>query len=139
MIEYRDTADGLTVDQLIGFFVDWTTKPTPAVHLDILHGSSHVIVAVDVEPDRAVGFVTAISDGVLSAYVPLLEVLPECQGKGIGSELMRRILKRLEHLYMVDLLCDAPLQAYYARFGMRPATGVLIRRQERVPTTASDS
>ena len=54
-----------------------------------------------------VGFVTAVSDGVLSAYIPLLEVLPEYQDRGIGSELMRRILEQLDDLYMVDVLCDA--------------------------------
>ena len=134
MIEYRDTVEGLEASQLVGFFVDWTSKPSPQVHLKILHGSSHVVVAIDEESDQVVGFVTAISDGVLSAYIPLLEVLPEYQDRGIGSELMRRILEQLDDLYMVDVLCDAELQAYYARFGMQRAVGMGIRRYERVPT-----
>ena len=134
MIEYRDTVKGLEVSQLVGFFVDWTSKPSPQVHLKILHGSSHVVVAIDEESDQVVGFVTAISDGVLSAYIPLLEVLPAYQDRGIGSELMRRILEQLDGLYMVDVLCDAELQAYYARFGMQRAVGMCIRRYERVPT-----
>ena len=134
MIQYRDTAEGLEASQLVGFFVDWTSKPSPQVHLKILYGSSHVVVAIDEESDQVVGFVTAISDGVLSAYIPLLEVLPEYQDRGIGSELMRRILEQLKSLYMVDVLCDAELQAYYARFGMQRAVGMCIRRYERVPT-----
>ncbi len=134
MIRYRDTADGLEASQLAGFFVDWTSKPSPQAHLEILRGSSHVVVAIDEESDQVVGFVTAISDGVLSAYIPLLEVLPEYQGRGIGSELMRRILEQLKDLYMVDVLCDAELQAYYARFGMQRAVGMCIRRYDRVPT-----
>ena len=84
--------------------------------------------------DQVVGFVTAISDGVLSAYISLLEVLPEFQGRGIGSELMRRLLDQLKGLYMVDTLCDVDVQAYYARFGMQRATGMRIRRYDRVPT-----
>ena len=134
MIEYRDTVKGLEASQLVGFFVDWTSKPSPQVHLKILYGSSHVVVAIDEESDQVVGFVTAISDGVLSAYIPLLEVLPAYQDRGIGSELMRRILEQLDDLYMVDVLCDAELQAYYARFGMQGAVGMCIRRYERVPT-----
>ena len=134
MIEYRDTVEGLEASQLVGFFVDWTSKPSPQVHLKILRGSSHVVVAIDEESDQVVGFVTAISDGVLSAYIPLLEVLPAYQERGIGSELMRRILEQLDGLYMVDVLCDAELQAYYARFGMQRAVGMCIRRYERVPT-----
>ena len=96
MIEYRDTVEGLEASQLVGFFVDWPRKPTPQTHLTILRGSSHVVVAIDDQSDRVVGFVTAVSDGVLSAYIPLLEVLPEYQDRGIGSELMRRILEQLE-------------------------------------------
>ena len=138
MIEYRDTVEGLEASQLVGFFVDWTSKPSPQVHLNILHGSSHVVVAIDEESDQVVGFVTAISDGVLSAYIPLLEVLPAYQDRGIGSELMRRILEQLDDLYMVDVLCDAELQAYYARFGMQRAVGMCIRRYERVPTGEPD-
>jgi ribosomal protein S18 acetylase RimI-like enzyme len=70
---------------------------------------------------------------VLSAYISLLEVLPEYQGRGIGSEVMRRLLKQLDGLYMVDTLCDVDVQAFYARFGMRRATGMLIRRYDRIP------
>ena len=56
---------------------------------------------------------------MLSAYVPLLEVLPEYRGQGIGTELMRRLLARLEHLYMVDLSCDAELEPFYEPLGLR--------------------
>lgn len=70
---------------------------------------------------------TAITDGILTAYVPLLEVLPDYQGMGIGSELARRMLARWAHLYAIDLLCDPDLQPFYARLGMRPASGMLLR------------
>ena len=57
--------------------------------------------------DAVVGFVTAASDGVLSAFIPLLEVLPAYRDRGIGAELVRRLLGQLDDLYMVDLCCDA--------------------------------
>ena len=133
VIEYRDTAEGLEARQLAGFWVDWLRQPTPEAHLEILHGSAYVMVAIDEVSDQVVGFVTAISDGVLSAYISLLEVLPEWQGRGIGSELMRRLLEQLEGLYMVDTLCDVDVQAYYARFGMRRSQGMCIRRYDQIP------
>ena len=95
----------------------WPQPPTPERHLELLERSDHVVLARDAT-GRVVGFVTAISDGVLSAYIPLLEVLPECQGRGIGSELIRRMLARLEHLYMVDVVCDAELVPFYRRLGL---------------------
>ncbi len=65
---------------------------------------------------------------VLSVHVPLLEALPEYRGRGIGSELVRRMLEKLDDLYMVDLLYDSELQRFYASPGMRPATGMMVRR-----------
>jgi GNAT superfamily N-acetyltransferase len=135
VVEFRDTVDGVTAGALRGFFVGWPEPPTPERHLELLRESTHVVVALDGE--RVVGFVTAISDGVMSAYVPLLEVLPEYQGRGIGTELMRRLLARLEGLYMVDLACDDELVPFYERLGLR-RTGVAmgIRRRSalrRIP------
>ncbi len=131
VITYTDSAAAITPDHLTVFFVGWPNPPSPETHLRLLHESDHVVLAVDDAANRVVGFVTAISDGVLSAYVPHLEVLPDYQGQGIGTQLMRRIVARLDRLYMVDLLCDPELQPFYARLGMRPATGMLIRNYHR--------
>src|SRR2546421_8095054 len=110
MISYRDSAVGVSPEQLGGFFQGWSKQPTPAKHLAILRGSGHVVLAFD--GARVVGFITATSDGVLSAYIPLLEVLSEYQGRGIGSELVRRMLEKLRGLYIVDLVCDPQLQGF---------------------------
>lgn len=133
MISYTDSIDGITPDQLRGFFKDWgwPAYPSPETHLRLLQGSDFVLLAIDTDSDRVVGYITAISDGVLSAYIPLLEVLPPWQGQAIGSELVRRMLDRLKHLYMVDLLCDADVQPFYERHGMQPASGMMIRNYHR--------
>jgi ribosomal protein S18 acetylase RimI-like enzyme len=91
----------------------------------MLKGSDAIVLAAD-DPN-VVGFVTGISDGVVTASIPLLEVLPAYRGKGIGSELMRRMLEKLRHLYGVDLVCDAELQPFYQRFGLRPYTAMIYR------------
>ena len=117
MIEYVTDLSGVEPQQLAGFFVGWAKPPSTERHLDILRGSSHVVLAQD--GDRVVGFVTAISDGVISAYVPLLEVLPEYQGRGIGAELMRRLLALVGDLYMVDLCCDEDVVRFYERLGLQ--------------------
>ena len=115
----------------MGFFVGWPDPPSPATHLRLLRGSTYVLLAIDTTTGQVAGFVTAISDGVLAAYIPLLEVLPTYQGRGIGWELMRRMVAKLRELYMVDLLCDPELQPFYTRVGMRPATGMLLRNYDR--------
>lgn len=131
MIRYTDTIEGITVDMLEGFFEGWPNPPTPETHLRLLEQSDEVILAVDGTSGEVVGFITAISDGVLAAYIPLLEVRPAYRGQGIGTALVRRMLDRLDDLYMVDLLCDPALQPFYAALGMRPATGMMVRNYEQ--------
>jgi len=131
MITYSDDLEGTLVEHLHGFFQGWPDPPSPAAHVRLLRGSSAVVLASLETTRQVVGFVTAVTDGVLSAYIPFLEVHPAYQGRGIGSELMRRMLRKLEGTYMIDLLCDAELQPFYERLGMRPATGMMIRNRAR--------
>jgi ribosomal protein S18 acetylase RimI-like enzyme len=131
MITYLDSINGITSKELGGFFVGWPNPPSPETHLKLLRNSDHILLAFDEETEKVVGFITAISDGILSAYIPFLEVLPEYQGQGIGQELTKRILKKLQGLYMIDLLCDIDIQPFYKKFGMKTATGMIIRNYER--------
>jgi len=130
MIVYRDTAIGLTPRQLHGFFVGWPSTPSPETHLRVLHGSTAIELAFDEASEMVVGHVTAIADGVLCAYISLLEVLPEYQGQGIGKILMKRMLARLGSYYTVDLLCDPKMQPFYGEVGMLPAVGMSARRYD---------
>ena len=129
MITYQTTLENVTPAMLEGFFVGWPSPPTRETHLEILRRSAYVVLAL--EGKRVVGFVTAISDGVLSAYIPLLEVTPEFQGQGIGRGLMEHMKKLLEGLYMVDILCDDDVEPFYQKLGFTPAGGVMIRNYER--------
>ena len=131
MIDYCDSLDGICMEQLESFFVGWRYPLSPAEHIKVLAGSSHFLLAMDRESGRVVGFITALSDGLLSAYIPLLEVLPPYRGLGIGRELVRRMLVKLEGLGMVDLLCDPPLLPFYQCLGFQPATAASIRRPRR--------
>ena len=128
---YRTTPDGVPPDMLPGFFAGWPNPPSPETHLRILKHSDAVVLAIDDEAGRVVGFITAITDHVRSAYIPHLEVLPDWQGRGIGSELVRRMVDRLDGLYMIDLLCDPDVQPFYDRLGFRRATGMAIRNYDR--------
>jgi ribosomal protein S18 acetylase RimI-like enzyme len=125
MIQYQTSLEGIQIDQLESFFVGWPNPPTSTMHLEILKRAAHVVLALD--GSSVIGFVTAISDGILCAYIPLLEVLPSHQHQGIGSELMHRMLETLREIYMIDLLCDPDLQAFYSRVGMEESSGMLVR------------
>ncbi|MFJ7649473.1 GNAT family N-acetyltransferase [Lysinibacillus sp. NPDC097279] len=124
---YKNSLEGISSNMLKGFFVGWPSAPNPQTHLRLLENSSKFILAIDENTNEVIGFITAISDGVLSAYIPLLEILPQYKNKGIGKELVRRMLKELDHLYMIDLCCDDDLVPYYEKFGMTKTNGMVYR------------
>jgi ribosomal protein S18 acetylase RimI-like enzyme len=131
MIAYTDSAAGITADQVGGFFVGWPVKPNRDRHLEILRASYAVALVLD--GDAVVGFVTAISDGVMSAFIPRLEVLPDYQHQGIATELVRRVLDQLDGLYMIDLCCDADLEPFYIALGFKTLErGMGIRRRTNI-------
>jgi GNAT superfamily N-acetyltransferase len=140
MISYTTSLTGVTAEELRGgFFVGWPNPPTPETHLRILRGSSHVVLAWD--KDRVVGYINALSDGVLAAFVPGLEVLPAYQGQGIGSELVRRMLEELAPIYGVDLICDEHMVPFYERLGLIPVRGMVQRNfatQSGLPDTGAE-
>ncbi|RAW19657.1 GNAT family N-acetyltransferase [Paenibacillus taichungensis] len=128
---FRESLEGIGIDQLSGnFFEGWPNPPSTATFLKLLEKSYAVELAIDEETGNVVGFIQAISDGVLSAYIPLLEVLPEYQGNGIGTDLIKRMFNRLGDLYMIDLLCDNELQEFYEKQGMNKASGMVIRHYQ---------
>lgn len=130
MMIYKNSLDGISTDMLNGFFVGWLNPPNPQTHFKLLKNSSKVIIAIDDRKNQVVGFITAISDGVLAAYIPFLEVLPEYKNKGIGKKLVKQMLKELDDIYMVDLCCDDDLVPYYEEFGMIKSNGMLVRNYQ---------
>jgi GNAT superfamily N-acetyltransferase len=132
VIRYTDSIGNLRPDQLCGFFEGWPNPPSPERHLELLRAARYVVLAIDDDiSGRVIGFVYAISDGVLCAYVPLLEVLPDYRKQGIGRELVRRILERLGGHYMIDLICDDGLRPFYEKLGMNVRVGMVIRNYNR--------
>ena len=127
-IRFVTELDGIPASKLSGFFVGWPNPPRDDQFARILQGSSHIVLAIDDDADgRVVGFITAVSDGVLSAYIPLLEVLPDWQHRGIGSGLVQRMIDQLEPLYMIDLCCDDEMMPFYDRFGFTRGRSMLKR------------
>jgi GNAT superfamily N-acetyltransferase len=128
-IIYLTSTEGIGPQHLQGFFDGWPHPPSPDRHLQILNGSSHVILAWDEEQARVIGFINALSDGGMMAFIPLLEVLQDHRNQGIGSELVRRMLERLQGHYSIDLMCDEHLSAFYQRFQMFQGFGMMLRNR----------
>ena len=129
-VTYSTEVDALAADQLRGgYFEAWATPWSPERHLAHLRGAEAVELAIEPATGDVVGFVSAIGDGGNVAFISLLEVLPAWRGRGIGSELVRRILARLGDRYSIDLGCDEGLVPYYERFGLTPGRSMVWRNR----------
>lgn len=126
-MDYIYSVEDISASMLQGFFVGWPNPPSPDKHLQLLKNSDYVVLAINEETGNVIGFITAISDRVLSAYIPFLEVLPDYQNRGIGKELVRRMIKQLNGIYMIDLMCDKDLQTFYEKFDFLKAEGMVLR------------
>ena len=93
-VTLRWGSGGLGATDLASFFVGWPTPPHAEERVRIVAAADEVVVAHD-SSGSVVGFATAITDGRFSAFIPLVEVVPECQGTGIGRRLVEAMLERL--------------------------------------------
>ena len=102
----------------------WAAERTP-------EGLASLLAATDVavgawEGDRLVGFARALSDGVYRALVDDVVVDEAWRGRGIGDELVRRLLERLAGVETVFLRCGEDLVPYYERHGFEKARSVTM-------------
>ncbi|WP_025273263.1 GNAT family N-acetyltransferase [Haloglycomyces albus] len=133
MITYTTDIASSPTPVAADFFVGWPTAPSQESFLASLKGSHAVVFAV--AEDRTIGFINAISDGNLTAFIPWLEVLPEYQGKGIGQELVKRMLDVLGDMYSVDLVCDEDVVPFYEKLNLIRLSGMAVRNEEALPNT----
>lgn len=130
MINYKTGTESIVADDLEDFFEGWGNKPDPEKRLKILQNSNYIITAHD--EGRLIGFINAVTDKTLSAYIPLLEVLPAYRGKGIGSELVKRMTNMLSSFYMIDLCCDDNLSGFYEKLGFKKTAGMIKRNYDKI-------
>ncbi len=127
-IDYRDTHD-VDLDQLTMLFnaVGWERRTANRERLaQLVRGSLHVVSAWD--GDRLVGFARAISDGAFNAYISTVAVLPDYQKRGIGRELIRRLLDGRDSVQFVLHANDRAYPFYlHLDLGFEPFEDVLVR------------
>lgn len=130
MSSYRITRslDQATAKSLEGFFEGWGKHPDTKTFLKILETCPFKTIAFLPDSYQVIGFVYAISDGILSAYIPLLEVLPTFRKMGIGRSLVEDLLNQLQGHYMIDVCCDAEVIPFYEKLGFTRIAAGMVRR-----------
>ena len=108
----------------LSFFVGWPTKP------NFEKIRRHLAVAQSifaVEDGMVVGLITALTDKTMFAFIPLIEVIPDFQRKGIGSVLVKGMEAQLAEIYGIDLICDSDMVPFYHELGFSLWTAMIKR------------
>jgi len=115
MITYRDTHN-FTPQALQELFlsVEWSSGHYPEKLAAAMQNFEAVYSAWDGE--RLVGLISAMDDGVMTAYVHYLLVRPEYQRRGIGKRLVEMVREHYrEYLRIVVVAYNAELDFYQSR------------------------
>lgn len=91
-------------------------------------GARWVIQAYD--DARLIGFCRAISDGVSNAYISSVMVHPEYRRRGIGREMLTRLLAGKADIKFV-LHTRQESAAFYAALGFAFSTDIMTRDRHR--------
>lgn len=80
MISYHVYSGELKQTEIgAGFFPGWSNPPSKEKHGAIWEKSYQAVLAADEKEKKIVGFITAISDEVLSAYLPFWKRCPNTE------------------------------------------------------------
>ena len=128
MITYTDSHD-IDLDQLSVLFnaAGWERRTADRSRLaQLVRGSLWVVSALD--DGQLVGFARAVSDGATNAYVSTVAVLPDYQGRGIGREMMRRLIDGRDGIQFVLHANDNAYPFYlHLDLGFQPFDHILVR------------
>ncbi len=109
-------------EELIDLYsnVEWKAYLTNADRFwdSIMNSLEHFVIRND---GIIVAYARILGDSITAIMIQDIIVRTEYQNKGIGTELLRHILKYYENVRQVVLLCDdvEPLNKYYMKNGLR--------------------
>lgn len=92
MIDYIEKAPSADEYNTLTNAVGWGVSETGIVETALV-SSLYIVCAYD--GDKIVGFGRLIGDGAMFLYVQDIMVLPEYQGRKIGTGIMERIVKKI--------------------------------------------
>lgn len=119
-IEYREGGE-LPLESVLSLYRanEWFSASKPELLHKALLASHSLVTAWDA--GKLVGLGNAISDGHLVVYYPHLLVLPEYQGRGIGTRLMEMLRARYAGFHQHMLVADGRALDFYRKCGFERA------------------
>ena len=136
MIEYKDTIPDIDTYFILFESTGWNKEyglSKEELYCSLL--KSYYCVSA-FEKNKFVGFGRILSDGILHAMIYEMIVYPGSQGKGIGKEILNRLISkcRENNIRDIQLFCSKGKRGFYEKFGFnaRPedSPGMEFKKQK---------
>ncbi len=102
-----------------------TYQATPEELIRALRNSQYVVAAY--EDEILVGVGRIVTDGILHAMIYEMIVRPDCQGKGVGTQILKMLIEWCQQANIRDiqLFCALGKRSFYEKNGFlaRPDDG----------------
>lgn len=107
---------------------DWAKQRDP-LHIQQMLDNSQLTLGVWDE-EQLVGFARVVTDDLYRAWIEDIVVDETYRNQGIGSTIVKKLLKRLEHIEIVMLDCVPTLTSFYEKhqFKVKTGTSMLLIR-----------
>ncbi len=108
----------------------WSSGEYPELLVRAMRGYNYVISVRDEASGKLVALASAMDDGVMTAYVHYLLVLPAYRAHGIGARLVEEVKAHYKD-YLKIVLVDSSTrypgrESFYAQFGFKDAEGITM-------------
>lgn len=108
--------------EILGLYasVGWTAYTEQPESLRRGFEASLLVLAA-YEDGALVGLIRVVGDGQTIVFVQDILVHPSCQRRGIGTALLKEVLKRYSHVRQIELMTDdtPKTRAFYESVGFR--------------------
>lgn len=125
-IEIRDYLE-YKQEEIIELYksVGWTNYTEHPERLEAGYKNSLCVLAA-YEEDRLVGIIRAVGDGATILFIQDILVMPQYQRRGIGTRLIKSIMKKYDSVCQMELLTDSTEKtiAFYKSVGFVPANEI---------------
>ena len=112
----------------------WGDAPDDLGAVSRLVGGSHAFLAA-LDGGAVIGIGRALSDRESDAYIQDVAVRPDRRGQGVGGEIVRRLIARLEDdgIGWIGLVAEPGATHLYQRHGFAPMPGTVAMVRRRQP------
>ncbi|HEC72649.1 MAG TPA: GNAT family N-acetyltransferase [Thermoplasmatales archaeon] len=88
---------------------------------DLIKDSFVFMVVIEKKSGRAIGMGRLLSDGVSDAYIQDFVVLPKYRGRGIGKQLVKKLVEycHSKGIHWIGLIAEPNQDGFYSKIGFK--------------------